>query len=302
MRCYKLFASTCMPIAWALASVLAGVATAADFSIEQAIKTAEKAAAQYGEATTSARAMAFAREVCRNLALKLTDAPSRQRFLGQYNQMQRERERAINDMRQLLEEAPANDPSKPLVEETLRTMHLLRDARPEIDKCVAQRRAGIQPSGAPSTGDIIGQSAAPPGGGTKGFCVRYAQSAQDQQQQNIQLRCGFIGSRWQANYDNHFDWCLRAAASLVKSETKIRADHLKECRGNSKRNAAAFCDRYTRQAQSQQQDNVQLGCGYTGGRWQPHYENHYNWCMRANAIAVNNEIKARASQLQTCRK
>lgn len=42
----------------------------------------------------------------------------------------------------------------------------------------------------------------------KVYCKKYAQTAINQNVRNIQRRCGFTGSRWQSNYEPHYDWCM----------------------------------------------------------------------------------------------
>lgn len=54
-----------------------------------------------------------------------------------------------------------------------------------------------------------GRPPPPPSTGSRVFCDRYARTAISQQRQNLNRRCGHRGGRWQTNYNNHNNWCLR---------------------------------------------------------------------------------------------
>ena len=282
-----------------------GAAGAARDLLDIIIKQAENEVSESGRAAAATRAKVFAREVCGAWVPKIQSAAEAKRFLDHYDELRREREQRVSEVRRILRNVPPDAEGRDLVEEGIRMALLLQDARADVTQCVRQRRALLALPNAPR-GDAVPAPTAPPrppsGTNARSFCVQYAESAQSHQQQNIGLKCGYVGSRWQANYDDHYNWCMHTAASVVNSETKIREAHLKQCRGKSNKNAASLCDSYARLAQSQQQDNLRFGCGYKGERWQAHYDNHYNWCMHANIIAVINETKARERQLQACRK
>ncbi len=139
------------------------------------------------------------------------------------------------------------------------------------------------------------------GRNSRAFCGQYAKTAQAQQQENIRLSCGFKGGRWLTNYSIHFDWCMGASTANANSETNTRNNQLNQCRNKGNRSNSAFCDGYAKSAVAHQQQNIQLRCGYTGGRWQSNYNNHYNWCMRSNSTAVNYETNARVLALNNCR-
>jgi hypothetical protein len=65
-------------------------------------------------------------------------------------------------------------------------------------------------------------------------CRRYATSAVSDfangtNQANAR-RCHIQpDGRWQANYENHYQWCLTAPKTALSSEQKIRNDYLMGC-------------------------------------------------------------------------
>jgi hypothetical protein len=61
-------------------------------------------------------------------------------------------------------------------------------------------------------------------------CAAYAQSAVAQNRQNLALRCGFTGARWDANAANHENWCRVVDPALPASETAARAQDLEKCK------------------------------------------------------------------------
>ncbi len=140
------------------------------------------------------------------------------------------------------------------------------------------------------------------GGNTskQAFCQRYSNTAISQQRQNLSRQCGFRGARWQVNYNNHYNWCLRAANNTANSETNARNTQLRNCGGGSG-GKQAFCQRYSNTAISQQRQNLSRQCGFRGARWQVNYNNHYNWCLRASTGSANSETNARTTQLRQCR-
>lgn len=62
-----------------------------------------------------------------------------------------------------------------------------------------------------------------------------------------------------------------------------------------------FCARYARMAVTQNQQNIQRRCGYTGPVWQSDYGNHYRWCLTVSAATANAEEQRRVNGLNRCR-
>jgi hypothetical protein len=62
-------------------------------------------------------------------------------------------------------------------------------------------------------------------------CASYAHSAVSDYQTMRRFRQCFTPDqpRWQADYRNHYQWCLTARAAWLASETKARDGHLVRC-------------------------------------------------------------------------
>lgn len=62
------------------------------------------------------------------------------------------------------------------------------------------------------------------------------------------------------------------------------------------------CQQYARRATEQYKRTVELRkCGIKGdARWQPNYQNHYNWCLNAPTAWLRSEEKARDTHLYKC--
>ncbi len=63
---------------------------------------------------------------------------------------------------------------------------------------------------------------------------------------------------------------------------------------------SSFCRSYASTAVSQNNQNVNRGCGYSGNRWTNNYDGHYNWCMGVNRSTANSETNARRQGLNQC--
>jgi len=75
----------------------------------------------------------------------------------------------------------------------------------------------------------------PTGGGNRAFCNRYADTAVNQNRQNIRRRCGFRGNRWSNNRAGHFNWCMRVSRRSANAETNGRVSQLRNCRRGGRR-------------------------------------------------------------------
>ncbi len=129
------------------------------------------------------------------------------------------------------------------------------------------------------------------------FCARYARTAVTQNKQNIQRRCGYTGPVWQSDYGNHYRWCLMVNAATAKAGEQQRVDALNRCR---RKPQSTFCAHYARTAVAQNQENIRLGCGNTGPRWQSNYDNHYRWCTTTSQSSANYEETQRRHALNRC--
>lgn len=63
-------------------------------------------------------------------------------------------------------------------------------------------------------------------------CAQYAKTAIAQQLENLSSNCGLSGPRWSAEYNHHYDWCIRVSGAQSQSETLRRAIDLQNCGAN----------------------------------------------------------------------
>ena len=61
-----------------------------------------------------------------------------------------------------------------------------------------------------------------------------------------------------------------------------------------------FCDDYASQALIAATQNKAKPCGFTGPRWAPDYDVHFNWCVQVPQGAAAAERQARKSEIQSC--
>ncbi len=69
------------------------------------------------------------------------------------------------------------------------------------------------------------------------LCKDYAITAVKQNQQAIQLKCGFWGPRWDSNHQSHFNWCMANNVNMqaLNNEANARNADLKSCGKNAKK-------------------------------------------------------------------
>ncbi len=69
-----------------------------------------------------------------------------------------------------------------------------------------------------------------------GYCNEYANQAVISASQNATFHCGFTGSRWSFNYQEHYGWCVTASHSQTVSERLIRKNGIVSCHGGTTHN------------------------------------------------------------------
>lgn len=62
------------------------------------------------------------------------------------------------------------------------------------------------------------------------------------------------------------------------------------------------CGAYAGLAVAQQEQNIQMKCGLTGGRWSNDFKGHFNWCQTSTMAKLTAEDKARKAALAKCAK
>lgn len=62
------------------------------------------------------------------------------------------------------------------------------------------------------------------------------------------------------------------------------------------------CNAYAEKAIKQYEINRELGCNFSGARWNSEYRNHYRWCksVHANKASLQAETQARKNDLKKC--
>ena len=60
-------------------------------------------------------------------------------------------------------------------------------------------------------------------------CRNYAKKAVDQNDENIKLKCGFTGLRWNNDQAGQEKWCLGVLDIVSERESRIRAEKLTAC-------------------------------------------------------------------------
>ncbi len=156
------------------------------------------------------------------------------------------------------------------------------------------------------------QPSQPQGGGTMSGpevrCDQYAKTAISQNQENISKGCGFGGSRWNSDYNHHYKWCVNVPKQFADFETSERNKEItNSCSGTRSpglKNEGvpvgpdARCDQYAKTAISQNQQNMESACGFTGPAWSPDYNHHYDWCVRVQKEQADAGTKMRSDDLR----
>lgn len=154
-------------------------------------------------------------------------------------------------------------------------------------------------------------------------CAAYATKAVEQQKQNQQLGCGFTVGGWSLDYNAHLLWCQRPDVdiTMISQGDAIREQAIADCyatkqaseKKDAMRDAAkamqeqaakekdVACGQYAIDARDQNQQNISLNCGFTGGVWSDDVNGHRNWCMRDGVDAANAEDKKRQAMLAECK-
>lgn len=130
-------------------------------------------------------------------------------------------------------------------------------------------------------------------------CGAYAALAVAQQEQNIQMGCGFAGGRWSADYNGHFAWCQTSTMAKLTAEDKARKGALAKCAKKPQEDQQA-CQDYAAEAVKQQKANKAKGCGIKGGAWSEDYAGHFGWCLKASPSQRSAANDSRNQQLAGC--
>lgn len=143
-----------------------------------------------------------------------------------------------------------------------------------------------------------------PGAEKRPICKRYAQTAINQNMENLKRSCGFTGNRWVSTYDIHYNWCMKGEnyKKNAQAETNTRKTLLaKQCKPKPRVDTKKqkICKDYAATAVDQNKVNLRRSCGFKGNRWQSNNKAHYDWCMKGNNSTTNapKETSARKKSL-----
>ncbi|HCS88969.1 MAG: hypothetical protein N838_18675 [Thiohalocapsa sp. PB-PSB1] len=97
-------------------------------------------------------------------------------------------------------------------------------------------------------------------------CKDFANTARRHYKWQERQNCGFEGAEWSADLQYHEDRCVKQ--QVLPNEFRKRQQAIAKC----------ICEPYANSAVAQNKENLSLGCGYQGSRWDSDFSNHYNWC------------------------
>lgn len=101
-------------------------------------------------------------------------------------------------------------------------------------------------------------------------CDLYARDAVQDNDFSLKYGCGFTGPRWSSNYSYHYNWCTQGInVYSADGETKARHDVFYPC---------SWCYSYAGWAVTQNTENINRGCGFTGPMWNSNQSYHFKWC------------------------
>ena len=92
---------------------------------------------------------------------------------------------------------------------------------------------------------------------------------------------------------------FQAKVNWVRWESKQKFNCAQEA-GASPSTIAARCSEYAKTAVQQKNENVALGCGFTGARWDSNANNE-DWCRAVSPDLPVSETTVRANALNDCR-
>jgi hypothetical protein len=153
---------------------------------------------------------------------------------------------------------------------------------------------------APRQMEQIGLPEMAPGpyGTVESACDKYASGSVKQNNWQLKQTCGYKSAAWSSDYQYHYNWCVQGDnLKYTSSEFRKRQEAIAEC----------ICNPYAKNAVAQNNDNIALGCGYTGPRWSSDHAHHYNWCARGGGNIIESGSwdifrSDKANDLEKCKK
>lgn len=62
------------------------------------------------------------------------------------------------------------------------------------------------------------------------YCVDYANTAVKAQRDNLRLKCGHTGARYDLNWQQHYGWCQLVGREATAREASARGKAMRACR------------------------------------------------------------------------
>lgn len=144
----------------------------------------------------------------------------------------------------------------------------------------------------------IGQARGP----VKKYCIQFAQSAVNLNNQNLRRGCGLSGGHWHSNFSAHKKWCFTVGIHRAEKVLHAEQNALRNCSGRRHGGATrSWCEKVARYSTKQFQKSLQYNCGFSGGGWHGNYSRHLSRCMRVGRQAAGAEMKARSQALSRCK-
>jgi hypothetical protein len=130
-------------------------------------------------------------------------------------------------------------------------------------------------------------------------CNDYAVAAIAAFQKAVDNNCEFGESRrWNGSKQRHTAWCLDASEQQRAAETKARSDEVGQCIRLAQQRKD--CEAYAGTAIAQALRNERQRCGFRGVTWSKYTDDHYDFCMQANAGDRDAEAARRDRDLKKC--
>jgi hypothetical protein len=76
---------------------------------------------------------------------------------------------------------------------------------------------------------MTGLAALAAGASAQTTCEWYGRTALKQQQENVQLKCGFTGPEWSSDLRAHMAWCASVPPDVWKKSAQSRDQQLAAC-------------------------------------------------------------------------
>ncbi len=142
------------------------------------------------------------------------------------------------------------------------------------------------------------------------YCWRYANTAIQQQKENINRRCGFSGPRWHLDRNRHRLWCNFVSRRVANRETLARRQMLRRCpkvviikprrqprNDNPRRNTPDRCRDYANRAVEAYNRYSARGCRLSAPRG---FTPNYNYCRRVSSMQAEQALSNLIAQGEAC--